>query len=181
MSYFDDTHKKLIERIEVLWKSLHDLEDFAHEYGIEDIFQDNGAKILQQLVYLDMKALPGREGNDAVSNNGIEWEMKSINLETSASGFSTNHHVNHVIIAKYRKVPWTFAFYKGIKLEEIYVLTPEQLEPIYKHWEKGLETKETLNNPKIPVSYVRDNGVKVFPINPTNPIDPESVALKKLS
>jgi len=175
MKFYDEDHKKLINKIDELWESLADLAALAKEYGINDIFQDNGAKILQQLVYLNMKHLSGREGNDCVSVSGTEWEMKSINLSTSASGFSTNHHTNHVIIEKYRRVPWTFSIYYGINLSEIYVMTPEMLEPIYKHWESKLQTMSHLNNPKIPVKFVRENGIKVFPINETEPFDPDSI------
>lgn len=147
----------------------------AKSYGIPDIFQDNGAKVLQQLIYLNMKILPGREGNDCISASGTEWEMKSINLETSASGFSTNHHTNHDIIAKYRQVPWSFAIYYGIQLTEMYVMTPHMLEPMYQHWEEKLKKTSHLNNPKIPVKFVRENGIKVYPINPDKPLDPDSI------
>lgn len=177
MKFHDPEHLTLINKLDSLWNNLHDLSEMAAEYGIEDIFQDNGAKVLQQLVYLNMQVLPGREGNDAVSPNGTEWEMKSINLSTSASGFSTNHHTNHVIIEKYRKVPWTFAIYRGITLEEIYVMTPAMLEPIYQHWEQKLKTMAHLNNPKIPVKFVRENGIKVYPFNSNNPIDPDSIKM----
>jgi len=179
MEFYGSEHKALIKRLESLWANLHDLADMAQEFGIGDIFQDNGAKILQQLVYLNMKFLPGREGNDCVSQSHTEWEMKSINLSTSATGFSTNHHTNHDIIAKYRKVPWTFAIYHGITLCEIYVMTPEMLEPLYKHWEEKLKTMSHLNNPKIPVSFVRENGIKVYPINKDKPFDPDSINLKQ--
>ncbi|MCL1804361.1 MAG: restriction endonuclease [Eubacteriaceae bacterium] len=147
----------------------------AKEHGISDIFQDNGAKTLQQLIYLNMKLLPGREGNDSISESGTEWEMKSINLETSAKGFSTNHHTNHYIISKYRKVPWTFSIYYGITLSEIYIMKPEMMEPIYSKWEEKLKTMNHLNNPKIPVSFVRTNGLMAFPINMDAPFDPDSI------
>lgn len=175
MAFFDRNHQARIEQIEGLWESLHDLSELAREYGIDDIFQDNGAKILQQLIYLNMTILPGREGNDAVSESGTEWEMKSINLETSASGFSTNHHTTQDIIDKYRQVPWSFAIYHGIRLTEIYIMTPEMLEPMYEHWEEKLQTMAHLNNPKIPVSFVRNNGIRVYPIDPWRPIDPDSI------
>lgn len=175
MAFYDYKHQQRIEKIERLWESLHDLSAMAEEYGIEDIFQDNGAKVLQQLVYLNMDILPGREGNDCISQSGTEWEMKSINLNTSASGFSTNHHTNHDIIAKYRKVPWSFAIYYGIELSEIYVMTPEMMEPLYQHWEEQLITAGHLNNPKIPVKFVRENGIKVYPIDPYRPFDPDSI------
>lgn len=175
MAFFDHDHRNRIKELERLWASLHDLADFANAYGIGDIFQDNGAKVLQQLIYLNMQILPGREGNDAISESGMEWEMKSINLETSATGFSTNHHTNHDIIAKYRQVPWTFAIYHGITLSEMYVMTPEMLEPIYRLWEDQLQQTSHLNNPKIPVKFVREHGTQVYPINPKSPIDPDSL------
>lgn len=175
MAFADENHKKRIEKLESLWENLHNLSEMAKEYGIEDIFQDNGAKILQQLIYLDMKILPGREGNDCISNSGTEWEMKSINLDTSATGFSTNHHTNHDIINKYRKVPWTFSIYHGIHLSEIYVMTPKMLEPLYEKWEEKLKGMPHLNNPKIPVSFVQKNGIKVYPINWSTPIDPDYI------
>ena len=99
--FFGQEHREEIDKLEELWDALHDLAEMAKRYGIGDIFQDNGAKVLQQLVLLNFDQLPGREGNDAVSESGIEWEMKSINLETSAVGFSTNHHTTYDIIDKY--------------------------------------------------------------------------------
>ena len=175
MRFYGYEHKRLINKLNQLWENLHDLAEMAAEFGIDDIFQDNGAKILQQLVYLNMRVLPGREGNDAISPSGTEWEMKSINLSTSASGFSTNHHTTQTIINKYRQVPWTFAIYRGITLEEIYVMTPQMLEPLYQHWEDKLSAMPHLNNPKIPVKFVRENGIRVYPIDEYNPIDPDSI------
>ncbi len=175
MSFYDYQHQQKIKELERLWENLHDLATLAKQYGIDDIFQDNGAKVLQQLIYLNMSILPGREGNDAISESGTEWEMKSINLETSASGFSTNHHTTYDIIAKYRQVPWAFAIYYGIRLSEIYVMTPDMLNPLYTHWEEKLTTMPHLNNPKIPVKFVRENGIQVYPINQRNPINPDSI------
>lgn len=179
MDFYGNEHKALIRRLERIWTNLGDLSALAEEFGIGDIFQDNGAKILQQLVYLNMKSLPGREGNDCVSQSGTEWEMKSINLETSASGFSTNHHTNRDIIAKYRKVPWTFAIYHGIALKEIYVMSQEMMEPLYRHWEEKLQTMTHLNNPKIPLGFVREKGVRVYPIDADRPVDPDSINQKR--
>lgn len=175
MEFYGQEHREKIKRMESLWANLQALSDLCKEYGIEDMLQDNGLKVMQQLVYLNMDFLPGREGNDSISNSGTEWEMKSVNILLT-SGFSTNHHTNYDIIAKYRKVPWSFAIYEGIKLKEIYVMTPSQLEPIYQHWEEQLNNgRSHLNNPKIPVKFVRANGLKVYPINPNNPVDPDSI------
>ena len=62
----DKNHKKKIKNLEVLWHSFSMMTELAMEYGIQDIFQDNNAKLVQQLIYLNFKALPGREGNDAL-------------------------------------------------------------------------------------------------------------------
>lgn len=132
---------------------------------------------MQQLIYMNLRQLEGREGNDAVGENGVEWELKSINVETSASGFSTNHHVNEIIIDKYRKVPWSFAVYEGANLTEIYVVSAADMSPIYDGWEQKLREKggTPLNNPKIPLKWVREHGTLVYPIDSNNPIDPDSV------
>ena len=177
MKFLSREHQEQILKLDLLWRNLKDIAELAKEQGINDIFQDNGAKTLQQLTILNFKSLPGREGNDAVSNSGAEWEMKSINLDTSASGFSTNHHTNEAIIAKYRKVPWTFAIYRGLLLEEILVMTPDMLDPVFTRWEEKLvrDRMTHLNNPKIPVKFVRENGIKVYPINLENPVDPDKL------
>lgn len=60
-------------------------------------------------------------------------------------------------------------------MTEMYVLTPDMLEPIYQHWEEKLKTMTHLNNPKIPVKFVRENGLQVYPINVDNPVDPDSI------
>lgn len=173
--FFGPAHRRKIEYLEELWENLHALADLCREYGIEDMLQDNGLKVMQQLVYMNMDFLPGREGNDSISASGTEWEMKSVNIRLT-SGFSTNHHTNYDIIAKYRQVPWSFAIYEDITLREIYVMSPEQMEPIYQHWEEQLATgRSHLNNPKIPVRFVRENGLRVYPINPRRPIDPDII------
>jgi len=46
--------------------------ELASVHGIDDIFQDNGGKILQILLYTGLTILPGREGNDAQDENGRE-------------------------------------------------------------------------------------------------------------
>lgn len=162
--------------IDVLWLQLQTLQSMAEEFGIRDIFQDNGAKILQQLVYLNFKACAGREGNDAIDINGCEWEMKSINIATGISGISTNHHLNHDIIAKYRTIPWSIAIYYNAKLLKIYVIGAEQLEPFLTLCETKLETRSTLNNPKISLSYVEENGILIYDCETMEyPIDPMTV------
>lgn len=54
-------------------------------------------------------------------------------------------------------------------------MTPQMLEPLYAHWEEKLKTMAHLNNPKIPVKFVRENGIKVYPIDKDRPLDPDSI------
>ena len=186
MEYLSKEHRWLIKEFEALWRGLQKLNQFGNQYGIDDIFQDNGAKVLQQLVLLNFKNLEGREGNDAIDPLGIEWEMKSANIE-KVSGFSTHHHLNFTILQKYRSVPWSFATYKHIDLQEIYVMTPKELEPMFQKWEISLKGKEnvpkieSINNPKIPIKFVQKTGHIIYPFrkDSINPLEISKMLLKR--
>ena len=67
--------------------------------------------------------------------------------------FSTHHHLNPIIIEKYRKVDWVFAVYTGIELKKVYLLTREKLEIFYVKWEQKWHNDggKDINNPKIPL------------------------------
>ncbi|HLK30948.1 MAG TPA: helix-turn-helix domain-containing protein [Puia sp.] len=151
------------QRIEELIPFIRLYQELALEHGIHDIFQDNGGKLLQILLLTNLKILPGREGNDAIDEKGNEYELKSINIKLTKS-FSTHHHMNPVIIKKYSKVDWIFAIYEGIELIEIYKITPKQLKPFFDKWEKKWfdDGRKDINNPKIPVSFVRQNGKLIY-------------------
>lgn len=186
MEYSGKKHLQLIKEFENLWKGLQRLNQFGRQYGIDDIFQDNGAKVLQQLVLLNFKNLEKREGNDAIDPLGIEWEMKSANVE-KVSGFSTHHHLNFTILQKYRSVAWSFSTYKHIDLQEIYVMTPNKLESIFQKRENSLKGKEgifkvkSINNPKIPIKFVQQNGHIIYPFKKgsINPLEISKRMLKR--
>lgn len=161
--------------VDILWRQLGTLQEIAEEFGIDNIFQDNGAEILQQLIYLNMAAVPGREGNDGVDKNGCEWEMKSLDISKGNAGITTNHHLNAAIIEKYRTVPWSVSLYDGIKLKKIYIIGNEQLQPLFTKWEAELQTKESLNNPKIPLAYIEEHGILVYEEGMEYPLDPLTV------
>jgi len=152
--------KKILDE---LFPHIRQYQKLAEVHGINDIFQDNGGKLLQVLLITGLKVLPGREGNDAFDNEGKEYELKSLNILLTKS-FSTHHHMNPKIIEKYRQVDWIFAVYAGIELLSIYLLTPEDLEPFYKKWENKWHTRggRDINNPKIPLKYVQEHGLLIY-------------------
>jgi len=157
-----------IERLNNAFSAIREAQKLADEYGIRDILQDNGGKVLQVLILLGLTISPGREGNDAVDAEGNEYELKTINVRLTKS-VSTHHHLNEDIIAKYRKVrAWYFAIYEDVELKEIYKVLPSVLESLFAKWEDDItRNKRQLNNPKIPLKLVRTKGELVYPPNVT--------------
>ena len=178
MAYYDEQHQKKIRQIDSLWTRLDDIERLAAAYQISDIAQDNNLKLLQTLILFDLRNQPGREGADAIDRYGHAWELKTVNIDLTR-GFSTNHHTNHERIAAFRKERWLFSVYKGILLQEAYAVSPKALEEPYfsKWWAKSENT--SINNPKIPLTFVKSVGACVYPIDPDDPKDPAEL-LKEL-
>lgn len=157
------------EKLEGLMPAVREFQALATEHGIDDVFQDNGGKILQMLLALNLQGIPGREGNDAVDVEGREYELKSVNIHLTA-GFSTNHHINVPIIEKYRQAHWAFAIYEGIEMRRAFSVPTEKLEEHFSKWEKQWnETEKDINNPKVPLKFVIDNGECLF--DDGNPLD----------
>jgi transcriptional regulator with XRE-family HTH domain len=159
-----------IDKMNKLFPYIRKYQKLAEDTnGINDIFQDNGGKLLQVLLITGLKDIPGREGNDAVDEQGNEYELKSVNINLTKS-FSTHHHMNPTIIAKYRKVDWIFAVYAGIELIEIYQLKPKDLEYYYSKWEIKWKAdgNKDINNPKIPLKYVKENGKLIYKMDKDN-------------
>lgn len=150
-------------KLRALFPGIQEFQKLATVHGIGDIFQDNGGNILQILLCTGLTILAGREGNDARDENGREYELKSVNIRLTQS-FSTHHHMNPQIIAKYRQVDWVFAVYDGIELIEIFLLTPVQIEPYFTRWAKKWveDGNKDINNPKIPLKFVRETGKLVY-------------------
>ncbi len=147
-----------LERLNAAMQGLREMQSLADEYGINDILQDNGGKVLQVLILLGLRISPGREGNDAVDADGNEYELKTVNLALNPrAGITTHHHLNKDILQKYRSVrAWYVAIYSAIELKEIYRVLPADLEPVFQQWEQKIEaTGKELNNPKIPMRLVR--------------------------
>jgi hypothetical protein len=147
-----------------LFPAIRAYQELATRHGIDDIFQDNGGKLLQTLLILNLARGPGREGADAVDQAGNEYELKSLNVRLVRS-FTTHHHLNRRILSKYRSVhAWYFSVYDHIELLRIYRLETSALEPLFSKWESKLRlTKKDINNPKIPMKFVETNGVLIYP------------------
>ena len=152
------------ERLKELFPAVREYQELAKKHGINDVFQDNGGKILQVCLALNLTVTGQRMGNDAKDETGKEFELKTVNLLNRSPSFTTHHHLNPTILAKYRQVDWIFATYQGIELREIYRLTPEQMEHWFSQWEAAWHSKggKDLNNPKVPVPFVRRRGWLVY-------------------
>ena len=152
-------------RLDELFPAVRRYQALAAKHGIGDIFQDNGGKLLQTLLILNIQCMASREGNDARDADGNEYELKTVNVLLTQS-FSTHHHLNPTILAKYRAVKaWYFSIYEGIELTEIYRMEPQQLERDYfAKWEQKWHSSggRDINNPKIPIKYVKGAGKLVY-------------------
>jgi hypothetical protein len=151
------------QKLKKLFPAVREYQKLAMKHGIPDIFQDNGGKILQVCLILGLIALKAREGNDAVDAKGNEYELKTVNL-LRTDQFTTHHHLNPVIIKKYRKVDWIFATYEAIELKEIFLLKRVAMQYWYKRW--GAKWKadggKDINNPKVPLAFVREHGKRLY-------------------
>lgn len=74
-----------LAKLEKLFPVIRRYQELATRHGINDIFQDNGGKLLQVLLIMGLCVIPGREGNDAVDQDGKEYELKSVNIELTKS------------------------------------------------------------------------------------------------
>lgn len=59
---------------------------------------------------------------------------------------------------------WIIAMYEGIEVVEVWRLGTNEMEHWYQVWTAKLaETgKDHLNNPKVPIAYVRQHGELIF-------------------
>ena len=152
--------------IEAIWPGVEALQALAEQYGIKDVFQDAGGKMLQLAIATGLDLIPTRAGPDAQDRVGNLYEIKTTDLSNVvkpySGGFTTNHHLTKTTIARYRSRRWVFAMYRTITLHEAYLVEAEDLEPVFKKWEKQLKTKTHLNNPKIPVGLIREVGTVMY-------------------
>ncbi|MEV6821291.1 hypothetical protein AB0M72_21310 [Nocardiopsis dassonvillei] len=156
-----------------------ELQKNASKYNIHNVFDDGGYKELLLLTLFGLKKL-GRTGDDAADGNGNQYEIKTV-ARMSSSGsrksslsVTTEHTLTLENIRRYRSVHlWIVAVFNQAQPEEIFEITPMALEPKFKKWEERLiEQKNNwveggaqphLNNPKIPLNFIKEHGVRVWP------------------
>lgn len=152
-----------VQEMEALIPHIRRYQELSARHGMNDIWQDNGGKLLQVLLVTGLTSLGTREGNDAQDIDGAEYECKSLNIELTRS-CSTHHHLSPTILAKYRKVDWIIAVYAGIDLQRIYHVHPADLEPLFAKWESKCHRDggRALNNPKSPLSFIEAKGKLIY-------------------
>ncbi|SCY87214.1 MULTISPECIES: hypothetical protein [unclassified Lysinibacillus] len=143
----------------------------ANQHDIIHVFDDGGFRELVLLKMFNLKTNAGRHGDDAIDAYGKLYELKTVNLVNTKGEFRTNpgittcHHMNHIIIDRYRHVE---GFLIGIFCyhipARIYLVRPQDLEVFFKKWENQLITKgqEHINNPKIKYQHVLEFGELLY-------------------
>lgn len=135
-------------------------QKLAEQYGIKDIFQDAGGKMVQILIQLGLDLCPERKGPDAKDRSGNFYEIKTLDINNRSKAFTTNHHLTENTVESYRERKWVFGVYNHIELMELYLVDPEELEQYFETWLSRLEVsgRNHLNNPTIPLKFVRNHG-----------------------
>jgi len=118
--------------------------------------------VAQVAIATGLDIVPGRMGADATDRFGNQYELKTLDLTKKAKGFSTNHHLNKGTIAKFRQRRFVFAMYEGITLQEAYLVEAADMEPLFQKWELALGSKDHINNPKVPIDFVRSAGTVMY-------------------
>lgn len=139
------------------------LEGIGAKHGISNITQDNGHRVLSVKLLLDIEVLPGRNGNDLIDFCGQEYELKTCSLDSKDPAPGTAHHLALMILGKYRKAGFMFAFYHKGALVCLYVLHPNLLNAYFDKWEAEIHAGKThLNNPKFQINYIRSVGELIY-------------------
>lgn len=153
------------------------LQDMAAVHGIHNVFDDNGYKDLLLLTLFGLRKL-GREGDDAVDVEGRQFETKTVARMSSKGerkatlSVTTEHTMTLANIERYRRTfMWIVAVFDGAEPEAIWEIKASALELFFAEWERKLgeldeyerPVRDHLNNPKIPLKFIAEHGVQVWP------------------
>lgn len=130
---------------------------------IKNIFVENNIRSYQLLTIFD--AIKTRQGHDAIDEAGNYYQLKTT---TTKDRFSTSHHLTLSIIQAYRETKyWIFGVCDSNSIihaaREVYLVPTESLEPWFSKTENILLStgKESINDPRIPLSTVKKIGFRV--------------------
>jgi len=154
-----------------------ELQELATRHGVHNVMTDNG---YQELVVLTLFGLTKlrREGNDARDATGHQYELKTVGrissdgVRKASLSVTTEHTLTLANIERYRRVwLWVVAVFDRTLPEVIYEIAPAALEPYFAAWERHLRDNDPsgtdplnhINNPKIPLKFVADHGVRIWP------------------
>lgn len=155
----------------------------AAVHGIHNVFDDNGYKDLLLLTLFGLRKL-GREGDDAVDAQGRQFETKTVarvssrGVRKTTLSITTEHTMTLANIARYRQTfMWIVAIFDGAEPEAIWEIATDSLEPFFAQWEARLlelddyerPMRDHLNNPKIPLRFIAEHGVQVWPPQEADP------------
>lgn len=159
------------------------LQEMAAVHGIHNVFDDNGYKDLLLLTLFGLRKL-GREGDDAVDSQGRQFETKTVarvssqGVRKTTLSVTTEHTMTIANIARYRQTfMWIVAIFDGAEPEAIWEIRAAALEPFFALWESRLRElddyerpmRDHLNNPKIPIRFIAEHGVQVWPPQEADP------------
>jgi len=155
----------------------------AAVHGIHNVFDDNGYKDLILLTLFGLTKL-GREGDDAVDAQGRQFETKTVSRMSSKGvrklslSITTEHTMTLANIERYRRTfMWIVAVFDGAQPEAIWEIKSSELEPFFSQWqsrlaeldEYGRPVRDHINNPKIPLKFINEHGVQVWPPQEADP------------
>jgi hypothetical protein len=154
-----------------------DIQAAATLKGIHNVFDDGGYKELLMLSLFNLQKLD-RTGDDAADASGRQYEMKTVarvnsaGVRKSSLSITTEHTLTMKNITRYRGTfLWIVAVFNQASPEVVYEIPPSELEPFFARWEAKLAAQgqvegaapNHLNNPKIPLKFIAEHGVQVWP------------------
>ncbi len=93
---------------------------------------------------------------------GNEDEIKTLDQARGVTGFSTSNRLHAKTVERFNRRRWVFAVFDGIEMVEAYLMLGPQLSTYFDKWSLMIADQGEVNNPKIPLAFVRENGTLLF-------------------
>lgn len=128
----------------------------------------------------------GRALQEMAAVHGIHnvFETKTVarvnsrGIRKGSLSVTTEHTMTLANIARYRQtIMWIVAVFDGAEPEAIWEISAAALEPFFALWKSRLRElddyervmRDHLNNPKIPLKFIAEHGVQVWPPQEADP------------